>query len=84
MVPIFKRNSLGISCINALAGGILITAGLCHIQNEAVTKINEALPNINYPIVYILAVFGYSLILIIEKIFSDSHHVIHGDKQDHA
>lgn len=63
-----------IGIANAFSGGVFITVAMLHLLPES----HEAFEKIfrkerAFPIAFLLALFGYCLILMIEKVVFDSH-----------
>ena len=91
------RNSVtALGVANAFAGGVFIAIALLHIMPEAAeawgTYACETWPEVDehtgesecghyYPVPYLLAVVGYAMILVLDKVLFDSHALFHDEKK---
>lgn len=69
-----KNSSKLFSLGNSFSGGIFLGAGLLHLLPDSVEGFSEALPNFEFPIAYLICVFGFILILFFENVLLRSEH----------
>ena len=71
LIPIkfsfFRTNIKLIGIANSFSAGIFISVGLVHLLPESTEKLNNCTKS-TFPFSFFIAIFGYSLILFIEKI----------------
>jgi zinc transporter 1/2/3 len=53
---------------NSFAGGVFLGAGLLHMITDAREKFGQALPEVEFPLVALLAGVGFLIILLIDKV----------------
>jgi len=53
---------------NAFAGGVFLGAGLLHMLTDAGVKFDEFLPNVDFPLVALVAGLGFLLMLLLDKV----------------
>jgi zinc transporter 1/2/3 len=73
---IFARVKSGIKwtgIANAFAGGIFLAVGLLHMLPESEEAIHAAFPDSHLPLAFLLAILGYALILLLEKVACNAH-----------
>ncbi|MEO0796378.1 MAG: ZIP family metal transporter [Verrucomicrobiota bacterium] len=72
MLPwLLKKNArfdLWFSLGNSFAGGVFLGIGLIHMLSSAADVFSEKMPNMSYPMVYLLAGITFMLFLLIERI----------------
>ena len=82
MVPVkiksFRENPKVLGIANAFAGGVFLAICLMHImpeQSESWQGLSgEKIEKIKFfPFPYLLLVLGYTLILVIDRVFFDAH-----------
>jgi len=59
---------------DTFAGGVLAGAGLIHLLNGGVEAFRDLSPNLKYPLAFVLAGFGFMMILLIEGVLVRSQH----------
>ena len=69
-LPALKRGKKWVGVANIFAGGVLLSLGLLHILKDAIEKFKTIWPNNDYPFTLVLAVLGFSLILLTDKVFA--------------
>ena len=89
LIPVFNKNCrespkiLGIA--NAFAGGVFIAIAFMHIMPEMIETWNELDGNPErtkvFPLPELLVFFGYTIILVIDKVLFDTHALF---DHDHA
>lgn len=62
-----------VSLGNSFAGGVLLGAGLIHMMGDAADAFSETWPTMDYPAAYLIAGFGFLLILFVERVAVRSH-----------
>jgi zinc transporter 1/2/3 len=53
---------------NAFAGGVFLGAGLLHMLTDAGVKFHEFLPDVDFPVVALVAGLGFLLMLLLDKV----------------
>lgn len=92
----FTTNYKLIGIANSFSGGIFLCVALLHLLPESAEIFEEYFEHTNieddegnhviihkhFPISFLLAFIGYTIILIIEKVIFDSHTHLEGDDED--
>ncbi len=73
-INISKSNEKWLVLGNAMAGGIFLGAGLLHMLPESVEQFEAIQSGIEFPFAFLLAGFGFLLILLLEKVFLGGEH----------
>ena len=53
---------------NAFAGGVFLGAGLLHMLTDARAKFDEFWPSLDFPLVALIAGFGFLIMLLLDKV----------------
>jgi len=78
-VKYFREGSSLISYANVFAGAVFMSVGFLHILPETHEDFQNEYPNCKYPVVFLLAMVGYTVILCLEKVAFNSHQLIEAD-----